>query len=59
MKKIFCSQYDDVECCETCHHEDSFFVSYYKSLSISHCCLSLTDIKSDIDKYDKLENNCD
>jgi hypothetical protein len=53
MKKLFCSQYEDVECCETCHSDDSFFSTPYKNFTIFHCCSSLINIVEDIKKHEE------
>lgn len=51
MKKVFCSQYDDICCCQSCHREDEFYKTTYKGIEVNHCCTSITDIKLDIDYH--------
>lgn len=60
MKKLFCSQYDDIQCCPTCHREDEFYKTTFKQFEISHCCSSFYDIKEDILKHleEQPENDC-
>ncbi len=60
MKKLFCSQYKEADCCKICHDDDSFYKHSYKNFEINHCCSSLVDIIEDIKKHEEplIEDNC-
>ena len=60
MKKLFCSQYKNIECCDSCHLDDQFFKTMFKGFEINHCCSSKYDIEQDILKHsdEPLEDSC-
>lgn len=60
MKKLFCSQYKNVNCCETCHNQDESYKTVYKGFEMNHCCSSYIAIQNDIDAHleEPLEDSC-
>lgn len=49
MKKAYCTSYDDLDCCNSCHREDQFHQTEYRGRILISCCLGMDNLKKKID----------
>lgn len=50
MIKLYCKDHKELECCSTCHSEDTLMMTEYEGFNITYCCNTIHQLIDIVNK---------